>query len=409
LTSKALTPVVIGFFSVLYVGTAFTVEDALMALIKVVASSLPLIALFALIPLNRALLLLKEVYDFIVRRRLTRSGIGIVTPELFDETVSLPEVTDGYSRVKLRLADSGYTTRGDAHWLGAWRGFSVFPARALFLAASACLFCGILLSLGGRESYRANVIEGVAFPGRDGEASGGVVQRIALERSAGSFLSKTLSIEVAPTKEGEEKQVFGLYPPSRYLGAFVYPRYVGLGLHYRLRSPGMLQGYEARSVLNIYPPGKEESRSIEGSPYRLVFSLATSPDGSDPYLTGLFKVEFKLLKGDALLFSGSAPPGGAFVKDGYKVEIEEVRRAVVTDFISDSGVYLVWLAAVLYILSFVIWLLVRTLFPLREMVFITGKGKITASSRNEGRGRSHASLFHEVLDAAVCLESEPVE
>jgi len=399
LSARALTPVVIGLFLLLYVGIAFSAEDALMALINLVASSPSLIALFSLIPLNRGALLIRELNDFRARRRLLGDGTGILEPRLFEQTVTIRGAAGGFPAAARRLAGAGYRTRGTGATLRAWKGVTAFPARALFLAATALFFCGILLSLGGRVSARGNVIEGVALPALEGSPAGGVVRRIALEPSGGSLLAKTLSIEVAPGDDGEPARSFGLYPPSRYHGSFVYPRYLGIGLRYRLFAPDLPGGAEDRLVLSIYPPGKEDGREVEGTPYRLVFSLAQPADGSDPYTTGNFTAQFKLMRGNDLLCAGSAPAGGAFAKDGYWVEIVEVRRVVVTDFISDRGVYLVWLSSLFFVVAALAWLSVRVVSPRREMVFLSQGEGITASLRAEGRGRQTAGLFHELLDA----------
>ena len=398
LCSRAVTPLVIGMFLLIYIAIAFTVEDALTTLIGIVSSSLLLIAGFALIPLNRALMLTKEIFEFITRWRLTRRGVGDQVPELFDETVSLPVDPDSYATTERRLVDAGYTIRRDSRVFAAWQGLSSFPSRGLFLAATVCLFCGILLSLGGRSAYRGNLIEGVPVPRGEGQAPGDVVRRIALVSSSGSLLAKTLTIELAPEASGEAVQTFRLYPPSRYHGAFVYPRYVGVGVRYRILTPEIPQGTEVSSVLNIHPPGKEEASEVPGTPYRLIFSLEDTADGSDPFTTGSFKVQCKLMRGNSLLLQGTAAAGAAVTKDGYRLDILEVRRAVVTDFIDDSGVYLVWLSALLFVLSFVLWLLVRTAAPLREMVFVSEGNEIAASSRAEGRVRQHSELFHELLD-----------
>src|SRR6185369_2908540 len=169
-----------------------------------------------------------------------------------------------------RLAALGYRTRRTENVLSAWRGLSGFPVRLLFLAGTFCLFTGILITTTSRSSLRKMVVEGEALPTPDW--SGGKVERITLANSNGPILSRTLTMEVAPTGSGSDKRTFGLYPPSRYSGAFVYPRYLGLALNLRFTAPGMPTGYEMHSFLNVYPPGKEENVVIPGSPYRIIFS-----------------------------------------------------------------------------------------------------------------------------------------
>jgi hypothetical protein len=137
---------------------------------------------------------------------------------------------------------------------------------------------------------------------------------------------------------------------------------------------------------------------IPGSPYRIVFSLSEPADGSDPYITGRMVFVFKVLKGKDVVFTGSAPNGGEFSQDGYRVAIPDSRRLVITDFITDYGVLLIWTAALLFIGACCIWLPVRIFSPRREMLFLFGHGNTQAYSRSEGKVRKHAEAFHDALD-----------
>ncbi len=392
-----MTPVVIGLYLLLYIGIAFKTEDALMALIEIARSNVLLIALFALIPLNRLLRLMLEISEHLAGRRLLAGNCEEMCAELFDEDVTMTEVSSPFADVERRLTASGYSTRNSGCSLAAWRGISAFPARVLFLAATLLLFSGVLISLGGRTSYRGAIIEGEPLPALTGPA--GVIERITLEPSTGLFLSKVLTMTLAPVNAGEAKQIFGLYPPSRYRGAFVYPRYLGIGLYYKFSAHDLPGVHEAYDILSIHPPGKEDSRTIPGSPYRIVFSLAQPGDGSDPYMTGRMDILFKVMKGNVLLFTGSANIGGEFSRDGIRLAFPEIRRVVLTDFISDQGVFMVWGAMLLYVVALLLWLPVRCCFPRQEMVFVkSDEGILYAGSRAEGGGRWHAGIFHEALD-----------
>jgi hypothetical protein len=127
-------------------------------------------------------------------------------------------------------------------------------------------------------------------------------------------------------------------------------------------------------------------------------SMAQPVDGSDPFITGHVTFLFKLLKGKDELFAGSAPVGGEFVRDGYRLAFPDCRRMVLTDFIRDYGVMLVWTAAALFLLSGCIWLPVRVLAPRREMRLMYAGDVLQASSRAEGARRKHGGVFHEALD-----------
>jgi hypothetical protein len=397
LASHALPPVVIGVFLLLYIGIAFNNEDALTALIGIAGSNLMLISLFSLIPINRVACLLEEFRNFIARRQLLRGNKGAVQESLFDETVKIEGAGSGFSGVERRLSTSGYRTVAGEDSLVAWRGISTFPARVLFLAASAFLFSGVLISLSGRITDRGTVIEGEKLHTSSGE--GEIVERIVLAKSTGRLLAKSLTMTVAPLERGGSNRTFGLYPPSRINGAFVYPRYLGVGLFFRFSAPDMPDGYQAHSILSIYPPGKEASEEIPGSPYRIIFSLAPSDDGSDPYMTGRMSFLFKLLKGKEVVLTGKAPAGGEFSQGGYSLSFPDSRRLVITDFIHDPGVYLIWISMILFIVAGCVWLPVKIFSPRREMLFRKGPEGYQAWSRAQGRRRMHAGVFHEALDA----------
>jgi hypothetical protein len=243
------------------------------------------------------------------------------------------------------------------------------------------------------------VIEGEPLPTPEG--IGGRVERISLASSSGPILIRTLTMEVTPSDSGQGKRIFGIYPPSLYGGAFVYPRFLGLDLFLRFSAPDLPAVYEKHSILNCYPPGKEASEAIPGSPYRIVFSVSEPDAGSDryiSYMTGSITLQFKLLKGNEVLFSGSAPGGGEFVRDGYRLSFPDIRRLVVTDFIGDYGVYFIWAAALLFVAAGCLWLPIRSFFPRREMLFRYEPDATRACSRAEGGARRHAGVFHEALD-----------
>jgi hypothetical protein len=115
-------------------------------------------------------------------------------------------------------------------------------------------------------------------------------------------------------------------------------------------------------------------------------------------MTGNVTLQFKLLKGKELLFTGSAPPGGEFARDGYRLSFPEIRRLVITDYIGDYGVFFIWAASLLLVAAVIIWLPIRAFFPRQEMLFRLAPDGSTASSRAEGGARRHAGVFHEALD-----------
>lgn len=397
-SSRAVPPVVVGFFFLLYIGIAFFTDETLIALIAFTRTSFVLAALLALIPLNCALRFLQETTVYLKRRRVLGGKSVDDIPVLFDEAVEVP-VSPFTAELEERLAAVGYKTSRSNNAVAARRGVSLLPARLLFLAGFFCLFTGILISTTSRTSDRRMVVEGEPMPMPDG--SGGTVERITLANSSGSILARTLTMVVAPSNSGDGKRVFGLYPPSLYGGSFVYPRYLGVALHLRFFAPDMQAGYETLCSLNTYPPGKEDSVAIPGSPYRIVFSIAEPVAGSDSYISymsGNMALQFKLLKEKEVLFTGSAPAGGEFVRDGYRLALPDIRRLVVTDFIGDYGVLFIWAAGLILVLAGSIWISIRVFFPRREMLFSFDSDVTRAYCRAEGGTRKHAGVFHEVLD-----------
>lgn len=396
LSSRVTSPVVIGFFLLVYIGIAFFTEEALIAQMELTRRSPVLVVLLALLPLNITGRIVSEICRFIKRRRAISGNAADSESELFDETIDLA-VSPPIAELKERLDVLGYRTRRTEHSVCAWKGVSIFPVRLLFLSGVLCLFVGIFISLVTRTSYRVPVVEGITLPTPSG--NGGVVERIRLEKSTGRFLSKELIMEVAPSMQGDARTSCRIYPPTRYQGSFVYPRFLGVALVVRFSAPELQSAYEKHAVLNIYPAGKEAPLEIPDSPYRLMLSMANPGDGSDPFVTGRMVFKFKLLKDKEVLFAGDIPGGEGYARDGYRIDFPDFRRMVITDFIQDYGVLFIWSAGILLGVSFLLWLPVRLFFPLREMLFIRqGTDMIRACSRAEGKGRMHGGVFNEMLD-----------
>lgn len=397
-SSRAVPPVVIGLFFVLYISIAFFTDETLITLMAFTRKSFLLAALLALVPLNCALQFVRETAHYLRMRRMLSGKTADAKPELFDEVVELT-ASPFVPELEERLAASGYKSRRFNNTLAAWRGISVFPARLLFLAGFFCLFTGILISTTSRTSSRRMVIEGEALPLPDG--TGGRVERITLANSSGTILAKTLTMEVAPSNSGNGSRTFGIYPPALYGGSFVYPRYLGIALHLRFYAPDMPVGYETHCSLNVYPPGKEDSVEIAGSPYRIVFSIAPPDAGSERYLsymTGNMTFQFKLLKEKEVVFAGSAPVGGEIMRDGYRLALPDIRRLVVTDFIGDYGVLFIWVAGVLFMTGGCLWLPIRFFFSRRELLFRFEPDITWAYSHAEGKTRKHTGVFHRTVD-----------
>ncbi|MDD2581348.1 MAG: hypothetical protein PHR66_05060 [Desulfuromonadaceae bacterium] len=397
-SSRAVPPLVIGFFFLFYIGVAFFTDETLITLMAFTRNSFVLALILALIPLNSVFRLVGETSRFMLMRS-TMSGKnkeGLV--DIFDEVVEIP-VSATVPNLENRLAAVGYKTCRTGNVLAAWRGINSFPVRLFFLVGTFCIFTGILITTTSRSSLREMVVEGEPLPTPDG--SGGIVERITLANSSGLILSRNLTMKVTPAVPGSKSREFGLYPPSRYGGAFVYPRYLGLALYLRFTAPDMPAGADTHCFLNVYPPGKEDNVVIPGSPYRVIFSIPEPETGSDRYISYMsdtITFGFKLLKGNDVLFSGSVPGGGEFVRDGFRLALPDVRRLVVTDLIYDNGVLFIWWSALLFCVAAALWLPIRVFSPRREMLFRFDHGVMTACSLAEGRSRKHAGVFHEMLD-----------
>ncbi len=395
LSSRALPPLVLGFFLAIYIGIAFFDDETLISLMEYTRKIPLLAAVLALLPLNAGCRIIVELNRYLRRHRNSSGAVTVDNAELFDESVDL-EVLPSFDSLEARLVAEGYKTARNGDRLAAWRGFTLLPARLLHLAALFCLLSGILVSLTSRNVERHAVIQGAPFPASTGK--GGIVQKIIYRNATGPILANELLMEVANPQGGEEGRSFGVYPPARFDGAFVYPRYLGVALRYRFFAPELPSGYEKSVVLPLHPPGREASTDIAGTAYRITLSLAKPEDGSDPYMTGKMHFLFKLLKGNELLLTGEMPGGGEFSGKGYKLAIPDFRRMVMTDFVSDYGVLLVWWAGGLFVVALVLRMPIRLFFPRREMVFICGGGMMRACSYAEGAHRAHAGVFHEALD-----------
>lgn len=395
--SRAVTPLILLCFLLLYIGIAFFSAEPLTTLMGLTRTMPPLALLLALIPLNCALRLAMEIRNYRARRVLVTAGAGeSFSQDLFDETVRLAAHTP-LAGLQGRLEAFGYRTRLSETSLAAWQGINFSPAKMLLLAATFCLFSGILISTTLRTSQKVAVVEGEPFPlskaGRDR------VELITFAEQPGLFLDKTLSIVVAGA-DGT-KRVFGIYPPAFYQGDFVYPRFLGIAPLIRFRAPDLPAGFETYFILMLYPPGKEDSAAIPGTAYRIVFSMAEPNDGADPFQSGRMELIFRIMQGDKPVATGNLALGGEFSGNGYRLSFPEFRRVVATDLVRDYGVILIWAGALIYCLGLLYWLPVRLFSPRREILLVAGDDFVLACSRAEGRRVRHGGIFHEALDFLV--------
>lgn len=398
-SSRALPAAVIGCFLLVYIAIAFFTDEALITLISLAGSNIILIVLLGMIPVNVMLRIVREIRTVLRRRGMTSGSASPEPRDLFDESVVLPALCRSPEEIRSRLSAEGYTVHGTGGCISAHRGYGLYPARLLFLTATFALFAGIIVSVTTRTSQRFMVIEGE--PLQTPAGPGPPVTRIGLAAVSGAILNRSLTIETAPSAHGSGR-TFGLYPPSRFDGSFVYPRYLGLAIHIKTAAPGLPGEFEARPFLNCYPPGREETVIIPDSPYRLVFSVPEPPPEADrysSYISGDLKLRFRLLKGDDVALSGSIPRGGTASNGIFSLAVPDMRRLVVTDFVTDNGVILIWLAFLLSAAAFCWWLPVRLFIPRRELLlFCRDSGPVTVFSRAEGRRRGHAEVFHDLLD-----------
>lgn len=390
--SRATTPLILSGFLLLYIGIAFFSPEPLSTLFRLTAH-FPLSIFFAVVPLNCGARLIQELRKSSARRAFREGAIVKAEPaELYDEYCTLTG-NGSLAQLQERLNSSGYRTRLTPQVLAAWSGVQLAPARILFHGALSLFFAGMLLSIMFRTTQRATVIEGEPFlQAAEGSST---VTGIALEEYHGLFLEKTLAIDLA---EAGGSRRFGLYPPSLYGGRFVYPRYLGVAPLVRFIAPGLPAVSENYFLLSIYPPGREDSAAIPDSPYRIAFTMADPEPGNEPFRSGRFDLSFRIMQGDTPVAAGSLPLGGRWEGSGYRLDLPDFRRTVTVDLVRDYGLFSIWGAMLLCLLSFFYWLPVRFFSPCREMIFHADCGTISAFSRAEGAKRQHAGVFHEALD-----------
>lgn len=395
LSSRAVAPLVLALFLLLYIGVAFVSDEALIMVMELTRTNPLLLGLLMLLPVNGLLRLRGEAVSYWRRRRLFATG-GNFPALLFDEEVTIPAAAP-LADLQERLGVAGYATRSGENSLAAWRGISSMPLRLLCLAGMVLLSGGIMLSLTGRNTVSLQVIEGELLewsPGR-----GDRVERITLKEQDGVFLGRTL--EIALRSPGGEGKTVGLYPPVSYHGRYLYPRYLGIAPLVRFSAPDLPGGVESHFLLAIYPPGKEDRAAIPGTPYRLGISLAPDSGGDDPFISGRMTFTVKLYKGEQQLGAGTVPLGGELRLGGCRVGFAGFRRYVATDFVRDGGFLPIWAAILCYLLAFACWLPLRLLSPRREMFFRSADGVVHASSFAEGGGVRHGAVFHDALDFLV--------
>lgn len=390
-----LTPLVLALFLLGYIAVALATDEALVTLIGLVQRNLPLQALLALAPLNLGVRMVLDAVNHRRRGVLLRNGTG--EPEgCFDEGQSIPPGGD-LDRVATWLGSAGYLVRRGEGWLSGTKGFSLFCARLVGRAGWLLLLAGILLSLAGRVSMRLPLIEGEPFP--PDLRTDGMVERIELrELENAPLLARTLAIRATMrTETGAAGRTFGLYPPARVGGAFLYPRYLGVAPRVELVSSDLNQAVSDFFLLQIYPPGREDVAEIGGTPYRVHFRLVEAQSG-DPYSTGRFLFHCRVERAGTVVAEGDLPLGGTLSANGVRLGVPEARRFLVTDFVRDSGVPLIWLAMIMLPLSWLLGSALRLAGARRELLVLVAGGAPRVFSRAEGRHRLHDGVFHEALD-----------
>ncbi|ACM18442.1 ResB-like family cytochrome c biogenesis protein, putative [Geotalea daltonii FRC-32] len=395
IASRAVTPIILGCFALIYIIIAFYTDETLVALMALVRSNSPLILLLSCIPVNLLAILCRETAQFSDRRhavRLSAKGLPVGT---YQERVFLGTVQTGLLEKKIEQSGYHYRIKGDS--CAAWKGISIFPARFLFLMGSFCLFAGILVSLTTKVSLRDVVIEGEPLP----EAVGvrGRVEQITLRQHNGIILSHSLDMDIT-LGEGDEASVrkFGVYPPGRINGIFFYPRYLGLAPLIEFTPPESGQVFSSYIKLMIYPPGKEDGVQIPRSPYRISFTIIEPMTGAEPYITGKFNLRFKVLKGNDQVSEGTLPLGGTVSRGGYTLSFPDAKKLVAVDFVKDPGLPLLWIAGLLFLGAIVAYIPIRMFAPRREIIFIQRNGSTEVFSRAEGRAAKHRGILHNMLD-----------
>ena len=333
--SPAVTPAVIGFFALIYIIVAFYSDEALVTLLALTRNNIPLSLLLACIPVNIAARLIQETGLFIRRRRSV--DLQSVRPVLGadEERVELP----GKAKMELiekELGQAGYHYRQGSSFFAAWKGISIFPARVLFLLGLLMLFSGLLLSTTTRTSIRVPIIEGEPLP----EAVGveGRIDQILFQEDRGLFMARSLDIIVALGGGGStESKKFSLYPPGSVNGIYLYPRYLGLAPFVEFTPAEPAFAFSSYVTLMIYPPGKEDSVEVPGSPYKIVFSLVEPGTGQDPYISGKYELHFRVLKLMVPVAEGTLNMGASVRQNGSTLAFPNAKRIVVTDLVRDRG------------------------------------------------------------------------
>jgi hypothetical protein len=391
---RLLIPVVLALFLLVYIGIAFFTDEALAVMLPVVGRNPIALGLLALSALNALCLMVEELKHYCDVRRFAPGQPPAVDDSSCRESLAVSGRMDVVDTVRILTAE-GYRVSVEEGTVVARCGMRLLVPRLLWRLALALLFSGVLLSLTTRRSLRLPVIEGEVL-----QAAGMAprsVERINFEDAPGSwFLQHRLAIVVSGV-DGQKKS-YGIYPPGRIDGCFVYPRYLAIAPLLRISAPGPGGESEGYRLIMLYPPGREDEIALEGG-YRLKLVILQREGMPDPVAAGRFDLHVKVFRGDLLLGEGELPFGSRIEAGGLSVALLGARRFVVTDLVRDNGVLCIWGACIAALLSVVIYLPVRVLWPRREMAFSNiGQGEMRAYCFAEGSRRRHESLFLDLMD-----------
>lgn len=357
-------------------------------------------------------------------RKISWTGKAVIEPELLKKypyyyTIENCDISKLSPKIRCFLRLKGYfRVKNSGSVISAHRGkFS--PIGNILLHASFFFIpLGILISAYTLFDGYAVVTEGQSFYSKDLSSYARIAPQ-GVKNKPGripdisfrldnikpvfwqdKLLFTDLSADVAyPAKEASSYKTIRLNAPMIYKGTFLAIRGFGYSPYFRLKNKeGKVMG-ESFVTLRVFPPGAEDSFSLQDFPYRIEVSVF--PD----YIKKKGKIEskslnlnnpiylIKLVKDKKVVHRQYLLPGNILEHEGFTLMFPEIRYYGEFAVVKDTGVWVIFGG----LLAASLGLVIKFVFYRKEFYLVVADDTIHIAGKSE----YFRNLYRREFDSLV--------